>query len=156
MSPGQRFRAFYTPSIISAGFAFALVHVAEILRGSFKFNNISNIYISAVITLIIFAFLEIVVFVSIGWPFAYVPSRMLEHFFGNRRHGVSFCIFVGIAMGLFFLPLCAALAFVVLPPPNGFSYFERCVEFFLPMGVAGASGGYVMWRGRRARPTDLG
>jgi hypothetical protein len=135
---------------------FGLVFDVQSFIVSCSNYGCSHIIPTGFITFIFIDLLFFIVFFPIGWLFAYLPSRVLANLFMRRRLGGVIYLFSGLMLGIFFLPLCAGFSFIMLSPPDGPSYLSRCVEFSLPMTIAGLIGGYAAWRctRRMTMPTD--
>jgi uncharacterized membrane protein YhdT len=141
------FRGAFTRAMASAGLAFGLVHaIQSIAKGfvaqtSFKFDP------SGLIVLVPYELIQSAIFIFVGWIIAYIPSRMLADFMERRHSGQPiWFIACGIFMGLLFLPICASFPFFLFRTTDEPSYLARCLEFALPMVVAGAVGGAVFLR----------
>lgn len=141
------FIRFYCRAIAGAATAFGIVHGVERVGAGFINIDGSHINPTALMTLVIMELLQSIIFVIIGFPIAYIPSRFLATLIENKRAGRIFVyISSGILVGLLFLPLCASIPFLLFYEQGDPSYFGRCIEFSLPLTIAGALGGYIFSR----------
>jgi len=130
--------------LLFAAIIFGFVHGAQLLvTDRLKFGHLP-IYPSAWFTIIFFEIIQLMVFIIIGLMLIHPISRVFI-FLVDRSFGYMQFALLGAALGIFFLPLCAAVAFLPLYDPDNPSYWARCVEFFFPMIIAGLFGGYGFW-----------
>jgi hypothetical protein len=143
----EEFRRCYLRAIALASIVFAFSHQTQLTISGYISQHSFATDPTGFITLIFMASLEGIVFFSIGYVVAYVPSRVIYRIVKGRYEKNSvLAVFIGFVIGVISLPLCASVSFFILRAPDEPSYFARCVEFALPMIAAGAFGGYVFWR----------
>jgi hypothetical protein len=152
----DRFVMSYLRALSAAALTFSLTHSAELFLIGLVAHHSASIDSTVFITLSAFTILEWIVFVTIGGPISYVPSRAIYRLFRKRAwdsylNSILCCLFVAAAA----LPLCAAVPFFIFPSPDEPpSYLYLCIEFFLPMTISGALGGHVFWVGVGDKASD--
>jgi hypothetical protein len=146
----------YRRAMLLSSFLFGFTHgVVELFFGESNSYDLSKIYLSAVIMLILYELLTSIVFFIIGYLISYFPSLIIFKISKRKFEKKPYIyILFGAIMGLVFLPICAAFSYFFLPLPDAPSYLARCAEFVCPMVVAGASGGYAFWRCDRSKTDD--
>jgi hypothetical protein len=149
MSSNSRysFFSFHLRSVLLAGFAFGMIHGAQILFVSFIRDHSLSMKPSALVTVIAFETIQSLVFIIIGVVLAYITSRILQRVLrkapASRRKVIA--VLIGAFLGVLFLPLCAGVSYFSFHEPDSPSYLIRCAEFALPMVAAGVVGSYSFW-----------
>ena len=148
------FRSAFTRAMVSAALAFGLVHATQSVALGFVAQTSPKFDPTGLLVLVPYDLLQSTVFIIIGWVIAYIPSRMLADFMERRHRGhLMWSITCGIFMGLLFLPICAIFPFFLFRTTDEPSYLARCLEFALPMVVAGAVGGAIFLRSTTYSPS---
>jgi len=131
----------------AAALAFAVTHSTELFAYGLIEQRSGRIDPTVFITLGLFAATEWVVFVVVGTPIAYYPSRAIYKVSIKWKSETYFlCMLASISLAVMALPLCAGVSFIASPDADAPSYLNRCLEYLFPMAVAGALGGHVFWR----------
>ena len=145
----HRFWRGYFLAILSAACCFAVVHGVQALIISVAKYGIANPRPSALLTLVFYEAIQaIVFFVSSAiavLPFCYLADRFMKI---PQKIEIQVGILYGALLGLAFLPLAAGFAVSVLPEPDDPTFWARCLEFLLPMLIAGGVGGIVFVKRR--------
>ncbi|WP_174286083.1 hypothetical protein [Sphingomonas bacterium] len=145
----HRFWRGYLLSTLSAACCFAVVHGVQALVVSIAKYGIADPKPSALLTLVIYEAIQAVVFFVCGaiavLPFCYLADRFMKI---PAEMETRIGIVYGALLGLTFLPLAAGFAVSVLPEPDDPTFWARCLEFLLPMLIAGGVGGIVFVRRR--------
>jgi hypothetical protein len=144
MTHQKFFRKYYTKSIFWASISFGSCHGLEEFLLGMKGIAFSRVDLSAFIVLVPFEVLQSIFFFCACWIVSYLPVKVIyiNHFYKGRK---SFTLW-GVFIAILSLPLCASFAYFILPLPDAPSYWGRCLEFAVPMMVAGLIGGNVFWR----------
>lgn len=145
MSAGQSFRNDFTLSLFMTSLVFVLAHLFQTVAMNVISQRTLTIDPAITFSLLVYGFVEGLVFFMIGWPVAYGPVSLMSRLRKvSGRRMLAVYAFVGVILGLVSLPLCAYVPFVVLRSPP--AYLARCIEYAYPMTIAGAIGGYSFWR----------
>ena len=143
----RRFAGRYTLSLLVAAAVFGIVFLAvQILPASLD----QLVKLTALTPdLVIIP----VVFLILGWPLAYWPSRFAAYVAerAGQRYSLLIRVLFGALIGLLFVPLCAGIHFMIFHGSDNSSYLARCTLFSLPMVVSGATGGWTFWLCGRGR-----
>jgi hypothetical protein len=147
MKSAGPFRGAFTRAIASAGLAFGLAHAIQSVTKGFVAQASLKFDPTGLLVLVPYELIQSAIFILVGWIIAYIPSRMLADFMERRHCGQPiWFITYGIFMGLLFLPICASFPFFLVRTTDEPSYLARCLEFALPMVIAGAVGGAIFLR----------
>ena len=145
-----RFTILYARALAVAAIAFSIAHSTELFVISLISMPTTKIDPTAFITLGFVSVTECIVFIAIGGPIAYFPSRLVFYFIRKRQKTSSIvCAYSSICIAILALPICAAVSRLIALDSDGPSYFNRCLEYSLPMVIAGAIGGHVFWQSLR-------
>lgn len=126
---------------------FGLSHgIQAIVRGAIK-NDVFRMNPTALYVIVPFEIIQSTMFFICSLLVMYFPAKAIVGLMLriDNRSAVSYA-FIGAIIGGIATPLCAYAAFSILPLEGAPTYWERCVEFCLPMVISGLAGGYVMWR----------
>lgn len=132
--------------MILAALAFGSTHGSELFVVGFLNGRSAQINPTALFPIAVVELAQVITFVFVGGALAVLPSFFVINQAKDNIHRLWVCIVFGVCMGILFLPLCASFPFLLSHEPEDPSYFARCLEFGLPMVIAGALGGYVFWR----------
>jgi hypothetical protein len=147
-SSGPPFFAHHFRLILLAALAFGLTHGLQVLVEGFIRNGSLRFNPTGLVTLVSYEAIQSLVFVMVGLFVAYIPSRLVDVVTRNAPPSKQLFLAVlsGVLVGILFLPLCAGVSFSILREPDAPPYLARCAKFALPMIIAGAFGGYGLWR----------
>ena len=150
MNIKKKFTKHYSYGMIFASVVFGSTDAMGVILITFINNKEFSINPTAILSLLPFEILQSILFFIIGWPIAYLPCIALVCLFKRKYPDrVLVYVFCGFAYGILFLPICAILPFLLIPPPDGPDYLARCVKYALPMMIAGAAGGYFFFYNAR-------
>lgn len=136
----------YLWSIVISSVVFGLSHGAQaVIRGAVD-NRSYRINPSSFYVVIPFELIQSIVFFVCSLIIMYLPAKAVMKWMlrMNNRSAASYA-FIGSVIGGAAIPLCAYAAFSILPLEGAPTYWERCVEFCIPMVISGLAGGYAMW-----------
>jgi hypothetical protein len=147
MRSRQKVFSFYYKSILLSALAFGFTDGFQATALGFVRNGNLYFHASYFITMISYEFIQCVLFIFIGLPSAYVPVLLLEYIIVQfPKHRWRFlAILFGFLLGIIFDPICAVVAYFPFYEDGDPSYLERCLEFALPMLIAGTIGGYSFY-----------
>ena len=132
-----------------AAVAFGVLHGLQTIAISVSHYGATNVQITAFIMVMGYELVQSVMFFLVVVLSTYLPLRLVAPLVMNRRipSRVSLYVVFGTTLGVLFLPIYSGIAYFVLSfLPDEPGYLDRCIDYALSMTIAGALGGYVLWR----------
>lgn len=151
MLSARQFNKSYVLSLTVAAIIFAIFHGLQVIAISICRNGATHIQITALIAVTIYEVVQLTIFLLAGGLSAYLPSMIITSFaLKPNQPRAALCVVVGAMLAGIFLPIYASIPYFLLSfLPDEPGYLDRCVDYALPMTIAGAVGGYAFWRRTR-------
>ena len=147
----------YVFSLTFAALAFGTARFFDPLIRYYLNTGRMGIRWSAALVLATLSFVDMAAFTIGGLVAWYTLRRLITPVLPLMNlDRLGMCLFLGIAVGVFFIPAPAAILFLLFRAPDLPSYFDRCLEFAAPMIAAGAAGGAAFWSSGSERSNSGG
>lgn len=148
--PKSGFASCYVKALSGAALAFGLTHASQAIAVSVFRDGMAHPHLSAFLSLSFFEVVESLIFLVIGIVIVLIPARVADNYIDRSTAGtVSLFCCLGALAGMTYLPLCAGISTVILPSADDPTYLQRCLEYLLPMAIAGVTGGYIFGSARQ-------
>jgi hypothetical protein len=148
--PKSGFAPCYMKALSGAALVFGLTHAVQAIAVSVFRDGVVHPRLDALLSLSFFELIEALIFFVIGMVMVLVPARVADNYIGRSAAGtVNLFCWLGVLAGITYLPLCAGISTSILPSADDPTYLQRCLEYLLPMVIAGAAGGYIFGSTRR-------
>lgn len=142
--PKNSFAPFYIKALAGAALAFGLTHTVQAIVVTMFRDGVAYPHLNAHLSLSFFGMVEVLIFFIIGIIMVLIPARVADNYVGRSTAGmVSLFCLLGALAGVTYLPLCAGISTAIMPSVDDPSYLQRCLEYLIPMVIAGSTGGYI-------------
>ena len=142
--PKNGFTPCYIKSLAGAALAFGLSHAIQAMVVSASRYGLTHPRFDALLSLSFFELIESIVFFIVAVVAVIIPSWVAKIYIKpSTSKTVNLFGLLGALAGLTYLPLCAGVSASILPSIDDPTYLERCMEYLLPMMLAGMTGGYL-------------
>ena len=149
--PNHGFRPCYLRALSGAAFVFGLTHAVQFFAESTYRYGLAPPRIDGLLTLLFFEGIESLIFFIVAVVAVLLPARIADnHISPSTTKMVSLFGWLGALAGVTYLPLCAGVSASILPSIDDPTYLQRCVEYLLPMTLAGMIGGRLFGSCRAA------
>jgi len=149
--PKGGFTPCYVKALSGATLAFGVIHAIQTIAVGMFRNESLSMRADGLFALAFFELIEGSIFFVIGIVMALVPARVADKYISRSSMGAAnFFCWLGALAGITYLPLCAGISTSIMPSIDDPSYLQRCLEYLLPMVIAGMTGGHVFGSTRAA------
>lgn len=149
--PRSGFTPCYIKALAGAALAFGLSHAGQALVVSASRYGLSHPRFDALLSLSFFELLEAIIFFIVAVVAALLPAKVADSYISvPTTKMVSLFGWLGALAGVTYLPLCAGVSASILPSIDDPTYLQRCIEYLLPMALAGIVGGRLFGSCRAA------
>jgi len=149
--PRSGFTPCYIKALAGAALAFGFSHAVQALVVSASRYGLSHPRFDALLSLTFFEVIESIIFFIVALVAVLLPARVADrHISPSTTKMASLFGWLGALAGVTYLPLCAGVSASILPSIDDPTYLQRCIEYLLPMMLAGIVGGRLFGSCRTA------
>lgn len=147
--PKYGFAPCYVKSLSGAAIGFGLTHAIQAIVVSVFRDGVIHPRFDALLSLSFFELIEALIFFLVGIVMVLIPAWLADKYIDRSKAGtINLFCWLGVLAGVTYLPLCAGVSTSILPSVDDPSYLQRCLEYLLPMAIAGVVGGYIFGAAR--------
>lgn len=127
-------------SVFTSGLIFSLTHSFDVFFMTSYISGKFNVGISGIFVIILFLLVDFLTYFVLMFVIMYIPAIFLERRIRCKSYNVFWYIVSGVLLGLLATPIMAEVSYFAFIDDDAPSFFQRYINFVLPMGLAGVAG----------------